>query len=136
MAVALREAACAYDEGEVPVGAVIVSADGRILGKAHNQREQLQDPTAHAEILALTQAAAALGSWRLTGTTLFATLEPCPMCAGALVNARVGYVFDGPGKATSEVYGFVENLTDEEYELKAGYPMPGVNGRLGLVFRF
>jgi tRNA(adenine34) deaminase len=89
MAVALREAARAFEAGELPVGAVIVTADGTIIAKAHNQREMLQDPTAHAEILALTQAASALGSWRLLDTTMFVTLEPCTMCAGALVNARV-----------------------------------------------
>ncbi|GIW72095.1 MAG: tRNA-specific adenosine deaminase [Planctomycetota bacterium] len=89
MAIALREAARALQAGEVPVGAVIVDADGTVLGKAHNQRELLRDPTAHAEILALTQAAAARGSWRLEGATMVVTLEPCPMCAGALVNARV-----------------------------------------------
>lgn len=95
MTLALREAERALDEDEVPVGAVVVAADGRIVGKAHNQRETLQDPTAHAEMLALTQAAAALEQWRLDGTTLYVTLEPCPMCAGALVNARVGRLVFG-----------------------------------------
>ena len=75
--------------GEVPVGAVVVGANGRVLGEAHNLRETEQDPTAHAEVLALRQAATAMGSWRLTGCTLYATLEPCPMCIGAAVNARV-----------------------------------------------
>jgi tRNA(adenine34) deaminase len=88
MKLALREALAAFEEDEVPVGAVIVH-DGRIIGKARNQRETLKDPTAHAEILALTQAASALGAWRLAGATMYVTLEPCPMCAGALVNARV-----------------------------------------------
>jgi len=79
---------------EVPVGAVVVH-EGRIIGQAHNRRELDQDPTAHAEILALKQAAAALGSWRLCDTTLYVTLEPCPMCAGALVHARVANLVYG-----------------------------------------
>src|SRR5438105_2290644 len=88
MAEALAEARRAAAEGEVPIGAVLV-AEGRIVGRGRNARERLQDPTAHAEVLALQQAARALGRWRLTGATVYATLEPCPMCAGALVNARV-----------------------------------------------
>jgi len=83
------DAACTAEEnGDVPIGAVIVHG-GRIIAKAWNQREQLKDPTAHAEIIALTQAAAALGIWRLHGGTIYVTLEPCPMCAGALVQARL-----------------------------------------------
>jgi tRNA(adenine34) deaminase len=85
---ALAEAERALDTGDVPVGAVIVH-QGRIIGRGRNQREALQDPTAHAEIIALTAAASAVGSWRLIGCTLYVTLEPCVMCAGALVNARL-----------------------------------------------
>ena len=88
MAEALAEARLAAAEGEVPIGAVLV-ADGRVAGRGRNARERLHDPTAHAEILALQEASRALGRWRLTGSTMYATLEPCPMCAGALVNARV-----------------------------------------------
>jgi len=88
MKVAIEQAQVAAENGDVPIGAVIVH-NGQIIGKAYNQREQLQDPTAHAEIIALTQAAAALESWRLEGCTMFVTLEPCPMCAGALVLARI-----------------------------------------------
>src|SRR5437879_5867076 len=88
MAEALAEARRAADEGEVPIGSVVVF-DGRIVGRGRNARERLNDPTAHAEILALQEAARSLGRWRLTGATIYATLEPCPMCAGALVNARV-----------------------------------------------
>ena len=88
MAEALADARRAADEGEVPIGAVVVF-DGRIVGRGRNARERLNDPTAHAEILALQEASRALGRWRLTGSTMYATLEPCPMCAGALVNARV-----------------------------------------------
>jgi tRNA(adenine34) deaminase len=91
---ALREAEQAEREDEVPVGAVIVH-DGRIIGRGHNQREMLTDPTAHAEMIAITQAAAALESWRLEKTTLFVTLEPCLMCAGAIVNARIPRVVFG-----------------------------------------
>ena len=88
MAEALAEARRAADEGEVPIGAVAVF-EGRVVGRGRNARERLQDPTAHAEILALQEASRALGRWRLTGATIYATLEPCPMCAGALVNARI-----------------------------------------------
>ena len=89
MRLALAEADRAAARDEVPVGAVLVDSDGRVLGSGHNLREAAQDPTAHAEMIALRAAAAQLGSWRLSGTTLYVTLEPCPMCAGALVNARV-----------------------------------------------
>jgi len=88
MRMALDAALVAEENGDVPIGTVIV-CEGRIVAKAYNQREQLQDPTAHAEIIALTQAASALGLWRLHGCTIYVTLEPCPMCAGALVLARL-----------------------------------------------
>ena len=84
---ALDEARAAFEEDEVPVGAVVVHEE-RVIAQAHNQRETLNDPTAHAEMIAITQAAEALGSWRLTNCTLYVTLEPCPMCAGAIVQAR------------------------------------------------
>ena len=85
---AVEQAKIAEENGDVPIGAVIVYKD-QIIAKAYNQREQLQDPTAHAEIIALTQAAAYLENWRLNGCTMYVTLEPCPMCAGALVLARI-----------------------------------------------
>ena len=88
MRAAIGEALCARDEGEVPVGAVVVR-DGRIVGRGHNQRERLNDPTAHAEMIALTAAAAFVGSWRLEECSLYVTLEPCVMCAGAIVLARI-----------------------------------------------
>ncbi|TET37761.1 MAG: tRNA adenosine(34) deaminase TadA [Planctomycetota bacterium] len=88
MRTALAEARLAAGEGEVPVGCVIAEGD-RIIGRAHNQRETLNDPTAHAEIIAITQAAEALSSWRLEDTTIYVTLEPCAMCAGAIVLARI-----------------------------------------------
>ena len=89
MRLALEQAASAQASGDVPIGAVVLDGAGEVLAAAGNQREQAQDPTAHAEILALREAALALGSWRLTGCTLVVTLEPCTMCAGALVLARV-----------------------------------------------
>ncbi len=94
MQLALQEAEAAYGENEVPVGAVITWGN-RIVAAAHNQREQLCDPTAHAEMIAITQAAHQLGSWRLEGCTLYVTLEPCPMCAGAILQARIPTVVYG-----------------------------------------
>jgi tRNA(adenine34) deaminase len=106
MRLALDEARAAAAEDEVPVGAIVV-AGGRVIASAHNQREQLADPTAHAEMIALTQAAAALGSWRLEQCTLYVTLEPCPMCAGAILQARVPRVVWG---AADPKAGAVESL--------------------------
>ena len=94
MRMALRQAEIAAEEGEVPCGAVIVK-DGAVIGKAHNQTEMLNDPTAHAEILAITQATQAVGNWRLNGSVMYVTKEPCPMCAGALVLARIEKVVWG-----------------------------------------
>jgi tRNA(adenine34) deaminase len=94
MRLALDEARAAFEEGEVPVGAVIVH-EGRVIAAAHNQREALHDPTAHAEMVAITQAAETLGSWRLLDCALYVTLEPCPMCAGAIVQARLPLVIYG-----------------------------------------
>jgi len=94
MRMALREAEQATAEGEVPCGAVIV-LDGNVIGKAHNQTEILNDPTAHAEILAITQATQAVGNWRLNGAVMYVTKEPCPMCAGALVLSRIKKVVWG-----------------------------------------
>ncbi len=103
---ALVEAERAFAEDEVPVGAVIVHED-RIIAAAHNQREQLRDPTAHAEMVAITQAAEARQSWRLDECALYVTLEPCPMCAGAIVQARIPLVVYG---ATDPKAGAVESL--------------------------
>ncbi len=94
MQLAIQEAEVAFGENEVPVGAVIAWG-GRVIAAAHNQREQLRDPTAHAEMIAITQAAHHLGSWRLEGCTLYVTLEPCPMCAGAILQARIPTVVYG-----------------------------------------
>jgi tRNA(adenine34) deaminase len=95
MEMALDEARTAADEDEVPVGAVIVSLQCGVIARAHNQREMLRDPTAHAEMIAITQAAQALESWRLEKCILYVTLEPCPMCAGAIVLARLPVVVFG-----------------------------------------
>jgi tRNA(adenine34) deaminase len=104
MRAALREAEKAARAEEVPVGAVIVHA-GRIIGRAHNQRELLKDPTAHAEMIAITQAAAELESWRLEEATLYVTLEPCLMCAGAILNARLARVVYGATDAKAGACG-------------------------------
>ncbi len=103
---ALAEAEQALRENEVPIGAVIVYQD-RVIASAHNQREQLRDPTAHAEMIAITQAAEARQSWRLDGCTLYVTLEPCAMCAGAIIQARLPTVVYG---ATDPKAGAVETL--------------------------
>jgi tRNA(adenine34) deaminase len=95
MEMALEEAELAADEDEVPVGAVVVSFEKGVIARAHNQRELLQDPTGHAEIIAITQAAASLRCWRLENCVLYVTLEPCPMCAGAIVLARLPLVVYG-----------------------------------------
>jgi tRNA(adenine34) deaminase len=95
MTMALDDASEAAAEDEVPVGAVIVSLTRGVIARAHNQRERLRDPTAHAEMIAITQAAQALQSWRLEGCVLYVTLEPCPMCAGAIVQARLPFVVFG-----------------------------------------
>jgi tRNA(adenine34) deaminase len=112
MKLALEQAGIAEENGDVPIGAVIVK-DGQIIAKAYNQREQLQDPTAHAEIIALTQAAAALENWHLNGCTIYVTLEPCPMCAGALVLARMDrlvYACDDPKTgACGSLYNIVRD---------------------------
>jgi tRNA(adenine34) deaminase len=106
MQIALEEAEQAMREEEVPIGAVIVCED-RIIAQAHNQREQLHDPTAHAEMIAITQAAESLQSWRLEKCSLYVTLEPCPMCAGAIVQARIPMVIYG---ATDPKAGAVHTL--------------------------
>jgi tRNA(adenine34) deaminase len=110
MAMALDEAAAAMAQDEVPVGAVVVSFTRGVLGRAHNQRELLHDPTAHAEMIAITQAAQALGNWRLDGCALYVTLEPCPMCAGALVAARVRRVVFGASDPRAGACGTLYNL--------------------------
>jgi tRNA(adenine34) deaminase len=109
MGEALRQAARAFEAGEVPVGAVIVRG-GKIIARAFNQVELLKDATAHAEMLALTQAEQAAGDWRLTDCTLYATKEPCPMCAGAIVHTRLARVVFGAGDPRGGAAGGAMNL--------------------------
>ncbi|MBI3257691.1 MAG: nucleoside deaminase [Actinobacteria bacterium] len=113
MELAMGEARAAGRQGDVPVGAVVLGTDGTILGMGRNARERQGDPTAHAEIRALQAAAAVLGTWRLTGTTLVVTLEPCPMCAGALVAARVGRVVFGATDPKAGACGSLYNLCSD-----------------------
>lgn len=108
---ALEEAETAAEEGEVPVAALVI-AEGDIVGRAHNLRETLNDPTAHAEMLALREAAESCGSWRLHGTTVYCTLEPCCMCSGALINARVDRVVYGLSDPKSGACESVANVLD------------------------
>lgn len=108
---AFREAVKAYEKKEVPVGAVVFDGNGYVVGKGHNQVEELRDATAHAEIIALTSAMATLGSKFLNECTLAVTLEPCPMCAGAIVNARVGRVVFGAYDPKMGACGSVLNIT-------------------------
>jgi len=110
---ALKEARLASTENEVPVGCVIVH-EGRIVGRAHNQRERLSDPTAHAEMIAITQASAALESWRLTGCTAYVTIEPCAMCAGAFVLARMDRLVFGARDEKAGACGTLYNLVQDE----------------------
>ena len=110
MARALEEAALAEAHDDVPIGALVVSADGELLAAAHNERELREDPTAHAEVLALRAAAAALGTWRVLGATLYVTLEPCTMCAGAIVLARVPRVVYGCADPKAGAAGSVLDL--------------------------
>ncbi|MEX2316202.1 MAG: tRNA adenosine(34) deaminase TadA [Pirellulales bacterium] len=109
---ALAEAQAALAEDEVPIGAVIVH-DGRVIASAHNQREQLRDPTAHAEMIAITQAAAARGDWRLEGCTMYVTLEPCAMCAGAMVLARLPRVVYGASDPKAGAVATLYRLLDD-----------------------
>ena len=109
MRLALAEAAAAPTHGDVPVGAVAIH-DGRVIAARHNQREQLGDPTAHAELLVLADAATALGTWRLTGLTVVVTLEPCLMCAGGLVSARVGRLVFGAADPKAGACGSLYNV--------------------------
>lgn len=113
MDLALEQARLAGEAGEVPVGCVIVHEE-KVIAHAHNLRETIQDPTAHAELIALRDASKQLGTWRLSGATCFVTLEPCPMCAGALVNARVDRVVfateDPKAGATSTLYNIGSDL--------------------------
>ena len=124
MRLALEQAKQAASLGEVPVGAVAVH-EGEVVGLGHNRKESDQDPTAHAEMVALREAAAALGNWRLVDVTLYATLEPCPMCAGAMIQARLGRLVYGAADRRFGADGTVVDLLDEprfnhRVEVRAG----------------
>lgn len=120
MALALQEAELASSLGEVPVGAVIVR-EGEILAKAHNRREQHQSATAHAELLAIQAACQNLSRWRLSGCTLYVTLEPCPMCAGAIINARIDRVVFGAFEEKGGCCGSLLSLFDESFHHQPAY---------------
>jgi tRNA(adenine34) deaminase len=122
---ALREAEAALAEDEVPIGAVVVR-DGQVIAAAHNGREQLRDPTAHAEMIAITQAAAAVGDWRLEGCTLYVTLEPCPMCAGAIVLARLPRVVYGAADPKAGAAQSLFRLLDDPRLNHRAEVIPGV----------
>jgi tRNA(adenine34) deaminase len=124
MALALAEARAAATDGEVPVGAVTV-LDGRMVAARHNEREGTGDPTAHAEMLALRDSAAALGGWRLPDVTMVVTLEPCPMCAGALVAARVGRVVYGASDPRAGACGTLYNLCADP---RLNHELPVIGG--------
>ena len=133
MRLALDEARVAAAEDEVPVGAIVVSG-GRVVGSGHNQREQLADPTAHAEMIAITQAAATLGSWRLEGCILYVTLEPCPMCTGAILQARVPAVVwvaaDPKAGAVESLYRLFEDSRLNHRVEHIGHVLADECGRL------
>jgi tRNA(adenine34) deaminase len=122
MEAALDEARVARDGGEVPVGAVAV-LDGRILGRGRNRTVELQDPTAHAEMIALREAASSLGAWRLIGVTLYVTLEPCAMCAGACVLARIERLVYGAADPKAGMSGSLASIPDD----------PRLNHRVDIV---
>ena len=115
----MREALCLAEEaarrGEVPVGCVITDRDGRVIGRGRNRREEVHDATAHAELEAIREACAVLGDWRLDGCSLYVTLEPCPMCAGAIINARIPRVVFGAREENTGSCGSVIDLFSENY---------------------
>ena len=139
MDLALREARAAEQEGEVPVGAVLIQGD-QIVAAAHNRTEQLDDPSAHAEILVLREAGTATGDWRLEGSTLVATLEPCPMCLGAIIWARVDRLIYGAGDPRYGACGSAlplpsPALTPHLKEIRAGYQATESSQMLQRFFR-
>ncbi len=127
MRLALAEAEEAGRRGEIPIGAVVVDEQGEVIGTGYNLRETLQDPTLHAEVLALRRAAQNKGSWRLTGATLYVTIEPCAMCAGALVLARVGRLVYG---AKDPRAGAVDSLWDIVRDRRVNHQLEVTSGIL------
>lgn len=139
MKMAIDQAYIAEENGDVPIGCVIVY-ENRVIAKAYNQREQLHDPTAHAEIIALTQAAAFIGNWRLHGCTIYVTLEPCPMCAGALVLGRLDrlvYGTDDPKTgAVQSLYNIVQDdRLNHRLEVTAGVMQAECKDQLQAFFQ-
>jgi len=139
MRAALKQAVAAFEAEEVPVGAVVVKG-GRVIGRGHNRREALHDPTAHAEMLAITAAAELLQSWRLDGCSLYVTLEPCPMCAGAIVNARLSRLVLGADDPKAGACGTLFNLVQDarlnhRVELVRGVLADEAGGLLKEFFR-
>jgi tRNA(adenine34) deaminase len=141
MADALREAALSLDHGDVPVGAVVVQiASGEVVARAHNTRERDHDPTAHAELMALREAARVAGTWRLTDYALVMTLEPCPMCAGAAWAARIGRLVFGAADPKAGAAGSLYNFAadprlNHEIEVVAGIRAPECAELLTTFFR-
>jgi tRNA(adenine34) deaminase len=127
MRCALELARHAMREGEVPVGCVVVSGDGEIVGRGRNRREQKRNALAHAELEAINEACRKTGDWRLSGATMYVTLEPCPMCAGAIVNARIPKLYYGAREEISGACGSVLNLFMERF----GHSPQVVGGLLG-----
>jgi tRNA(adenine34) deaminase len=139
MRLALAEADLAPLHGDVPVGAVVVSAAGEVLSRDHNRREERADPTAHAELLAIREATRHLPGWRLEGATVYVTLEPCAMCAGALVNARIARLVFGASdpKAGAVVSLFrigTDTRLNHRFEVEAGFMAPEGSLRLSRFF--
>lgn len=140
MRLALSEADAAALHGDVPIGCVITGASGRVLSQNHNRREQLGDPTAHAEVLCLRDAAAQIGHWRLEGATVYATLEPCPMCAGALVAARIARLVyaahDPKGGAVDSLFTIGQDpRLNHRFPVEAGLLAQDSASRLSAFFQ-
>ncbi len=138
MKLALAQAKRAWDMDEVPVGAVIVH-NGEVLAEAHNMRETKQNPVAHAELIAITEAAQKIGSWRVLDSTLYVTLEPCPMCAGAIINARIPRVvfgaFDPKAGAFETLYHLGEGKLNHKPEITGGVLQQECSAILSEYFR-
>ena len=115
MSAALALAREAFDEGEIPVGCVIADAQGNIIGRGRNKREESHDATQHAEMEAIREACRVTGDWRLSGCTIYVTLEPCPMCAGGIINSRIPTVVFGAKDENTGSCGSVINLFEERY---------------------
>jgi tRNA(adenine34) deaminase len=124
MGIALEEARLAFEEDEVPVGAAVVF-EGRVVGRGHNEKESSGDPTAHAEVLAIRRAAQALGRWRLSGCTLYVTLEPCPMCVGAMISARLDRLVFG---CTDDKAGAAVTLYDLARDTRMNHQLEVASG--------